>query len=215
MKRRFISVLVLAIVPVVAQAARFPDKVSKEFVIEGEAAIRVASALGMSTDQDSHLALPWKHDISQCYKGIGTDGKAEYGSCDPNPAPINVIKFSAAGNSPRLELYGNWHDGETGSLPDVPKYSFSSPLMKSGEDLMGWKNIAEKLGDTIARSRDKSIRVLDDDRPLLQIWSYETGDDIQYVIGIDDRPPAARMIAEKEYRECLEKLKETQSDSSC
>ena len=189
-----------------AQAARLPDTIEKKFVIEGQAAIDVMSFLGFPSDHDVTRKLPWKRDTSICYDGNGLTKL-----CDP-AVRVNTISYKL-GKRPRVEITGYWLDGETGSLPDVPRYSFQSPPLNSTE-LGDWVMLVSKHGKALAPAT-KSVEINTEGVPLIRITSYVFEGHTTYYLGIDDRPAGIRRMAQEQETRCLKNLQQSGVDGGC
>jgi len=191
-----------------AYAARMPDIVKREFAIEGQSAIDIMNFLGFSLSHDGTYKLPWARRTAVCAKDDGTTGP-----CDPNPTiRCNTLTYKT-GKQPKVLIAGVWFDGETGSFPDVPKYSFQSPPIDS-PDLADWKIIINKHARELSPG-NKSTEVMTDSAPLVRIESWEFEGRVTYSLGIDERSPKLRKIAEEEYKSCFEKLSKSGADGGC
>lgn len=201
MMRLPLFLFIAACTPVVVQAARMPDKVEKQFVIEGERATVIANFMGFPSNHDGVYRLPWAQNTAKCFKEMGEQGPI-YTLCDPTDR-VNVVKFYA-GEKPKLIISGHWFDGETGTWPDVPKYSFSSPIVSSNEEISDWSIIIDKLGNRLLTEKNKRAQILEGSLPLVQISLEYVEGKPRYVLGIDDRLPAVRKLAVQKYQDCLE-----------
>ncbi len=190
---------ILAIMTV--QAARMPDKVEKEFQVEGQNAIVIINFLGFSSEHDGVYYLPWAQDSAQCFKEMKQNVPI-YSPCDPT-VRVNTLKYYS-GQNPRVIFSGYWFDGETGTSPDVPKYFFGSPDITVGGEISDWRVIAAKFGKTLSAGQNSSVQVLEDGNPLIHISLHEVDGQTRYLFGIDNRPPQARKTAERKYMECVE-----------
>jgi hypothetical protein len=54
-----------------------------------------------------------------------------------------------------------------------------------------------------------------DSAPLVRIESWEFEGRVTYSLGIDERSPKLRKIAEEEYKSCFEKLSKSGADGGC
>jgi hypothetical protein len=176
-------------IPSIAHAARECGIVEKKFDIEGEDAIAIMDFLGFASS---------------------TDGEYQLNSSDGD----NRIIFNfLGGTKPKLLIYGKWTDGETGSLPDVPRYTFNSPAINSN-NAADWNRIAAKHQNELSNNKEK-IELFANKLPLISIVSRIWKNNIYYTLGIDERSPTDRSKAEKRYQECEKEMIEKELNGGC
>ncbi|MGC1380389.1 MAG: hypothetical protein WA814_05125 [Candidatus Baltobacteraceae bacterium] len=128
-----------------ASAARFPNAVEKTFVVTGDAAVSLATLLGMSTSGSSSVSLPLDKGVAWAVYLLKQDTKSPIYNGD-GPPRWNRVAFSAS-PLPTLTLAPYWLDLAT-ALPNSRPgyYSFSSPFIaedrKAGEP---WAQMLKRL----------------------------------------------------------------------
>ena len=209
---RILLLIVIVAFTESAYAARWPNTVQKRFIVEGKNATVVAEFLGFSAKKDGEYHLPWAPDNSECYKGSSENGPI-YQLCNPIRHENIVIFY--AGPNPKLIMSGYWLDGETGSIEDVPKYSFMSPdILKEG-DISAWRHIADKFSGAML-SGNASKQVLNNSSPLVVVSFYKSNETSKIKLGIDDRSPQVREQAQQAYANCIEESKKNpMRDGGC
>ncbi len=212
MSRLLLLSLFLGLLPTLAHAARMPDKVERMFTITGPKAQELADFLGLPSNHDGTYRLPWAKSTATCFKEMGPDGPI-YHLCDPTER-FNTISYIAS-NPARIVFAGQWYDGETGSVPDVPKYSFSSPPLNTGENVADWKFLDTKLRERILATEQKRVRFSEDSTPLVQVSLERVEGKPRLTLSFDERPLSARKSAEQKYDECIERQRKNPRDGGC
>ncbi|MCB0354974.1 MAG: hypothetical protein KDD64_15690 [Bdellovibrionales bacterium] len=199
------TVAALALFPSSLFGARMSEKVERSFTFEGSIAIEIMNFLGLPSQRDGVYQLPWASDTSRCRSGSGSDVL-----CDPLKR-MNSVTFTSQ-KVPTVVLAGIWFDGETGALPDVPKFSFVSPPIESSE-IADWKFVIQKYPSLSQEA--KHARISPEGGPLIQLSAVTVGTRVQFSLGIDDRRVDVREHALENYQRCLEELRKSGYDSSC
>lgn len=133
------------VIPIAASGARFPNAVEKTIVVNGAAAVSVATLFGFSLRGASAVSLRLgQYDAWAVYL-LKRDTKTELSNGDA-PVRYNLVKFSAI-PSASLTIAPYWLDLAT-QHPEtkVGYYSFGSPFVS--EDLNGndsWIKLLRRL----------------------------------------------------------------------
>lgn len=147
---RLITVAVAAVIfsvllPVSVSGARFPNAVEKQITLSGDAAVSVASLLGLSSSGPSSISLQLGQSDAWAVYLLKHDTMREITNGN-GPARYNLVRFSATPIA-SLAIGPYWLDLAT-QLPAtrVGYYSFGSPFIsedsKSNEP---WAQLLRRL----------------------------------------------------------------------
>jgi hypothetical protein len=133
------------LVPVSVPAARFPNAVEKTVVIRGNAAVSVATLLGLSSSGSSAISLQLGRMDAWAVYLLKRDTKKELSNGD-SPPRYNLVRFSESPDA-SLTIEPFWLDLGT-QLPETKAgyYSFSSPFIS--QDLTSndpWTRLLRRL----------------------------------------------------------------------
>jgi hypothetical protein len=139
------SAIFSVLLPVSVSGARFPNAVEKQIEISGDAAVSVATLLGLSSSGSSSISLQLGRSDAWAVYLLKHDTKKEITN-GSGPARYNLFRFSAAPIA-SLTIGPYWLDLAT-QLPEtrVGYYTFGSPFIS--EDLKSsepWAQLLRRL----------------------------------------------------------------------